>query len=280
MVYMIKRDSLYKKYSPCVISPLKKGENAWWFIFASDKLLVKLMEGSAEIPFVKSPEELNLSPIREQYLGTYDGVHCYSAEVSEEMPASADCSFNELRSLFGLMADDLFLLAGRAKQIVSWDQSHQYCGSCGSLTETKSDERAKLCPICGSVSYPRISPAVIVAVTKGRQILLAHAKHFRGNMYSIIAGFLEPGETLEECVERELMEEVGIKVKNIKYFGSQPWPFPNSLMIGFTAEYDRGEIKVDGVEIGDANWFEKGNLPEIPSKMSIARKLIDWFISV
>jgi NAD+ diphosphatase len=139
-------------------------------------------------------------------------------------------------------------------------------------------ERAKRCPECGFISYPVICPAVITAIIKDRKILLAHNRSFKGNMYSLIAGFVEAGETLEECVKREIMEEVGLQVKNVKYLGSQPWPFPNSLMIGFTAEYESGEIAVDGVEISDAKWFDIDNLPELPSEISIARKIINWYI--
>lgn len=138
-------------------------------------------------------------------------------------------------------------------------------------------ERARVCPKCGFASFPRLSPAAITADIKDGRILLAHAKHFKEKTYSIIAGFVELGETLEECVKREVMEEVGIEDDNIRYFGSQPWPFPNSLMLGFTAEYKSGEITVDGVEIGEAGWFTPANLPEIPSNLSIARKLIDWY---
>ncbi|HEY5585326.1 MAG TPA: NAD(+) diphosphatase, partial [Ruminiclostridium sp.] len=166
----------------------------------------------------------------------------------------------------------------KAFQIVSWDQTNQFCGRCGSSTQPQPSERAKICPKCGFISYPRICPATITAIFKDDKILLAHAAAFKGNLYSLIAGFLEPGETLEECVKREIMEEVSLKVKNIKYFGSQPWPFPNSMMIGFTAEYESGEITVDGVEISEAGWFGVDNLPELPFEMSIARKIINSYI--
>lgn len=169
-------------------------------------------------------------------------------------------------------------MAGRALQIVSWDQTHQYCGKCGNKTETLKEERAKKCPICGFISYPRLSPAVIVAVVKDNKILLAHYAASRGSVHTIIAGFVEPGETLEECLKREIMEEVGISVKNIRYSGSQPWPFSNSLMIGFTAEYESGEISVDGKEISEAAWYGAHNLPELPHRMSIAREIIEWYV--
>ena len=158
-----------------------------------------------------------------------------------------------------------------------WNQNHQYCGKCGGLTRNRANERAKFCPKCGWINYPRLSPAIIVAVRKDHQILLAHSQRFSGKFYSVLAGFVEPGETLEACVEREVREEVGITLKNISYFGSQPWPFPDSLMIAFTAEYAGGDIKIDTSEITDAGWFSVDSLPPIPSKISIARRLIDWF---
>ena len=136
----------------------------------------------------------------------------------------------------------------------------------------------KSAPQCGLVNYPRLSPAVIVAVIKDHQILLATSPRFKAAFYSVLAGFVEPGETLEECVKREIREEVGLEVKNIRYFGSQPWPFPDSLMVGFTCEYAKGELTLDQNEILQAAWFEADKLPPIPGKISIARKLIDWFV--
>ena len=161
---------------------------------------------------------------------------------------------------------------------MDWDRDDQYCSRCGTKNERRSEERAKQCPACGSVSFPRISPAVIVLVERDGKALLARSGRFPEGLFSTIAGFVEPGETLEDAVRREVREETGIDVKNIRYFGSQPWPFPDSLMVGFTAEYAGGEITVDDNEILDARWFGAENLPEIPGKVSIARALIDWFL--
>ena len=152
-----------------------------------------------------------------------------------------------LRETFGQLEEELIWIAGRANQLVDWSRNHQFCGQCGHPTEDKSEERAKICPACGLVNYPRLSPAVIMAVVRGDRLLLASNKRFKSGFYSVLAGFVEPGETLEECVAREIKEEVGISVKNIRYFGSQPWPFPNSLMVGFLADYAGGEIKADPV---------------------------------
>jgi NAD+ diphosphatase len=270
------RESIYKRYIPAVTFESGDNDYSYWFVFCLTKLLIKPNEFS--IPYSRSLAELNLSPVRTQYLGTLQGHPCYSAEVSPDTIVPEGMSFKELRSLYGVLDEDIFLLAGRALQIVNWDQTHQYCGRCGHKTRALQGERAKKCPVCGFMSYPRLSPAVITAVFKDNKILLSHYAAFGGNMRTIIAGFVEPGETLEECIKREILEEVGIQVKNIKYFGSQPWPFPNSLMIGFTAEYESGEISVDRTEISEAGWYDVNSLPELPPKMSIAREIIDWFI--
>ena len=184
----------------------------------------------------------------------------------------------ELRPLFEFFSANTFMLIGRANHILYWNRLSRFCGKCVAATEMKTDERAKICPACGNTIYPRISPAVIVAIIKGKQILLAHARTFRENLHSVIAGFVEPGERLEDCIIREVFEEVGIKIRNIKYFGSQPWPFPDSLMIGYTAEYESGEIQADGVEITHADWYSYNDLPQIPTKDSIAGQMISWFV--
>lgn len=272
------RESIYKYYRPAVISPPQNDRQAYWFVFCLNKILVSVDADKIRIPYSKGLTELGLFPDRIQYLGVLHNDPCYSVEVAHETTASERMSFRDLRSLYGILDEDIYLLAGKALQIVSWDSTHLYCGRCGHKTEMLKGERAKKCPVCGSISYPRISPAAITAVFKDNKILLTHNVNFKANIHSLIAGFVEPGETLEECVHREILEEVGLKVKNLKYFGSQPWPFPNSLMIGFTADYESGEISVDGTEISEAAWFDANNLPELPGKMSIAREIIDWFV--
>ncbi|UCG11102.1 MAG: NAD(+) diphosphatase [Deltaproteobacteria bacterium] len=266
------------RFIPAVAPPSEEIRSAWWFVFRDDALLVKLSDETALIPCVADTAELDLRAVREQYLGTLDGRPCYSAQLPDDAVVPEGMTFRGLRSVFGLMEEDLFWIAGRAIQIVNWDQTHQYCGRCGSPTTTKSNERAKICPQCGLTSFPRISPAIIVAVLKENRILLARASHFPPGLYSVLAGFVEPGETFEDCVRRELMEEVGVEVRNISYFGSQPWPFPNSLMVAFTASYASGEVTVDKTEILDAGWFTAHDLPRIPDKISIARRMIDWFV--
>jgi len=168
-------------------------------------------------------------------------------------------------------------IAYAASQI-NWDIQTKFCGKCGSLNEPKSDEHAKICSCCRLVIYPRISPAIIVAIVKDGELLLAHNSSFPDGFYSVLAGFMNPGETFEDCVKREVIEEVGINLKKIRYFGNQPWPYPDSHMVAFTAEYESGEIMVDNNEILTASWFKPNDLPAIPGKNSISRGLIDWFV--
>lgn len=163
-------------------------------------------------------------------------------------------------------------------QILHWHKEHCFCGKCGTAMKNRKTELAKICPACEFVSFPRLSPAVIMSVTRGNQILLGRAPRFPPGMYSTLAGFVEPGETLEEAVKREVREEVNIRINNIQYVASQPWPFPHSIMIGFSASYVDGEIEIDNHELEDAKWFSVRNLPALPSKITIARLLIDNFI--
>jgi NAD+ diphosphatase len=261
-----------------IVPPEEQQEPAHWFVFKRDKLLVHQDSPTLRIPNAVKLSELGLTALREEYLGKLDGQHCYSAEISEEADAPEGMLFEGLRQVYGRLDEDLFWLAARAVQIVDWDRNHQYCSRCGSLLQAKTTERAKECPTCGLLYFPRLAPAIIVLVERGNQLLLARSRHFVSGMYSVIAGFVEPGETLEEAVVREVREEVGIVVRNIHYFGSQPWPFPHSLMIGFTATYAGGDISLTDSEIEDAGWFTSGNLPTLPGKISIARKLIEWFL--
>jgi NAD+ diphosphatase len=248
-----------------------------WFVIQGDKILARREAGAVQIPLVHDVSDLGLAAERAHYLGTIDGVPCRTAEVPLAAAAPAGWSFDGLRSFFGAISDVFFTVAARALEVGEWDRSHRFCGSCGTPTIVKADERARECPSCGSLSYPRISPAVIMAVTRGKKILLARARRFPPGFHSVLAGFVEPGETLEQCVSREVMEETGIALKNIRYFASQPWPFPHSLMIAFTAEHAGGEIRVDTSELVEADWYSADALPSIPDRMTVARRLIDWF---
>jgi len=248
-----------------------------WFVYQAEKLIVKVKGDSVSIPCKPDLQQFNNAPTHEQYIGSLDGRACFAAELPEDVAIPDGWEAKGLRELFSSLEEEFIWISGLANQLVDWNRSHQFCGRCATPNVDKDDERAKICPQCGLINYPRLSPAVIVAVRKGNQLLLAQNQRFRSGYYSVLAGFVEPGETLEDCVKREILEEVNIKVKNIRYFGSQPWPFPNSLMVGFTAEYAGGEIKANAAEIVDAHWFSADNLPLIPPKITIARWLIDWF---
>ncbi|MDD3654344.1 MAG: NAD(+) diphosphatase [Desulfotomaculaceae bacterium] len=253
-------------------------EKAYWFIFYKHKLLTLFVHDTITIPFTTDLAAISLKAVKKQYLGRLDNYPCYTVDISTEPNLPENMKFISLRQLFWGIEQKLFWLAGKASQIIHWDHTHQYCGRCGTPTNEKLYEYAKVCPNCGLDAYPRISPSIIVAVLKAGEILLVRSKHFKMPFYTVISGFVEPGETLEECLKREVKEEVGIGVKNITYFGSQPWPFPSSLMIGFIAEYEKGEISIDEEEIEEARWFTADSLPHLPDSISIARQLIDYFI--
>jgi NAD+ diphosphatase len=215
------------------------------------------------------------------FLGLLDGVPCFLEDVPDDASGVDDGIFIDLFSLFSQINETEWFIAGRAVQIADWSRSHQYCGRCGTKTVHNDIDRAMKCPSCGLLAFPRLAPATIMLITRneGREALLARGVRFRGPMYSALAGFVEPGESLEECVAREVKEEVGIDITNIRYVSSQPWPFPHSLMVGFRAEYAAGEIVCDPTEIIDAQWYTRDNLPPIPPGISIARKLIDAWLA-
>jgi len=273
----MKRESIYKRYKPAVTPKCASNIPAYWFIFNDFKLLIN-PKNELKLPFTDSLKELSILPLRTIYLGTLEDYPVYTMEVVEDTAAPEDMAFEDLKLLYDVLDEDIFLLAGRAIQLIIWDKNHQFCGKCGSFTETSAHEMAKICPNCSHMNFPRLSPAVITAIVKDGKLLMAKHSYGLKDRYSLVAGFVEPGETIEEAVKRETKEEVDIKVKNIKYFSSQSWPFPHSLMLGFTAEYESGEIQVDGKEILDAKWFSAEEIPPPPSKMSIASELIDWFI--
>lgn len=256
----------------------EENEPAYWFAFCGDKLLLELPSDSPRIPCMADLTLLQALPDKRLYLGRYHGMPCYAANVQCENTEKNNVELIPLRQAFGMIEEELFWLAARAYHLINWDRNSDFCGRCGAENLYKAGEHSKYCPKCGLSVYPRISPAVIVAVTDGDKLLLAQNVNNKNKFYSVLAGFVEPGESLEDCVRREIMEEAGIQVKNIRYFSSQPWPFPDSLMVGFTAEYGGGQLKLDPTELCDAGWYTADQLPQIPGKISISWKLIQWFI--
>jgi NAD+ diphosphatase len=249
-----------------------------WFAFRQRQLLVR--ESDCALPTAVSLEQAwGLSAVRVQALGHLDGTACLSAELPGDAEAPPGAVFLDLRQLFGRLSEALMAVAGRAVQIVEWERSHQFCGACASPTVRHDKARSRVCPRCKLEAYPRISPAIIVLVERGAEVLLARSPHFPPEFYSALAGFVDPGESAEQAVHREVHEETGILVKNVRYFGSQPWPFPNSLMLGFQADYAGGTLRPDPEEIEDANFFKADALPRtFPGKVSIGQWLLHDFL--
>ncbi len=211
------------------------------------------------------------------HIGRQNEVHFYAADATDDIELPAGFEFVGLRALHPSLGESLWYAAGRAVQLVEWARTHRFCGRCGAPTAPVPGERAMGCDACGLHQYPRLSPAVIMIVHRGDEMLLAQGARFGAKIYSALAGFVEPGESLEQAVRREVREEVGLTVGEIEYFGSQSWPFPNSLMIGFYACYESGDLHLDPAEIVDAQWFRGYDLPNVPGPTSIARQLIDNF---
>ncbi len=267
-----------KTFIPGAAAPDTWDGPAFWFAFRKRELLHYAAPANSPVPFFRNLREFSVVADKRIFIGWLDGSPCFALALPGDQAPPGGMVFSNLRAAFPLLGEQFFHIAGRAAQLLDWDRNHRYCGRCGAEMTSAADQHVKICPDCRLTCFPRLSPAIIVAITRGREILLARAPRFPEGMFSVLAGFVEPGETLEAAVQREVDEEVGIRVKNIRYFGSQPWPFPNSLMIGFTAEYESGELRIDREEIVEAGWFRAGTLPQIPPKASIARRLIDAFV--
>jgi NAD+ diphosphatase len=208
-------------------------------------------------------------------IGSFQGRPCISSALPRETEAPPGYVFKRLREMFGVLDDAGIAMAGRAFQLAEWARTHRYCGVCATPTRRLPDEFCLKCPNCGHSNYPRISPAMMVLIKKGDSILLARNANFAPGRFSALAGFVEAGESVEQTVHREVYEEVGLQVHDLRYFKSQSWPFPHSLMIAFTAEYLGGEIAVDGKEIVEARWYGPGDtLPDLPPLHSVAGYLI------
>ena len=247
------------------------------FAFQGDKLLVRLKPTAALPGLCEIAGNKGEPPLLYQVSQPGDRS-CSCVMLEKDFPLPEGMGLVSLRESWSLLGEELFFKAGRAFQLIGWHRETRFCGQCGNPMSDHETETAKICKTCGLTLYPPVSPAIIVAIERDGKLLLARSPHFPKGRFSVIAGFVEPGETLEQTVQREVFEEVGVRVRDIRYFGSQPWPFPHSLMVGFTAVWDSGEISVDAKEIEEAGWYAPDELPEMPPSISISRRLIDDFV--
>jgi NAD+ diphosphatase len=244
------------------------------FVFYRDRLLLR--EADLAFPGAAALGAIGVDTAAAHPVGLWGDRYCQVLSVDDERLPDQGHAYRGLRSLFGAVDDELLGLAGRAGQIAEWARTHRFCGACATPMALAGGERCFKCPACGMLAYPRISPAMMVLIRKGDAVLLAMHTASPSKRFSPLAGFLEAGESVEEAVHREVMEEVGLRVHNLRYFTSQSWPFPHSLMIAFTADYLDGEIRVDASEIAEARWFGPDDAwPEALSTVSIAALLVD-----
>ncbi|MBL8933647.1 MAG: NAD(+) diphosphatase [Archangium sp.] len=261
-------------FTPKVVVPVPLPASTRWFICRENEVLLKKGAPGVE----QLPSGPSFDAVEPQMVGELDGVPCVSVRFPDHEPTPDGFEFVGLRALWSRLDEQLFAIAGRANQLAHFASTHRFCGRCGAAMQPDGVERAFRCSACGLVNYPRIAPAIITLVRKGDTALLANSGRFPIPFFSTLAGFSEVGESLEETLVREVFEETGVHAGSVRYFGSQPWPFPNSLMIAFTAQWERGDIVVDGKEIKEARFFRADELPRIPPKLSIARRLIDAWV--
>lgn len=250
-------------------------EQFYWFVFHKQQLLIKKEGDSYSVPLSSEMPVPVLDGYLVQDAGIINGIKCRTYPAKDNYTETSNSS--DLRASYNILDEEFYGMAGKCYELVHWDIHSRFCPVCSAQT-VQFCKLGKKCPECGNEIFPSISPAIIVLIQKENSVLMVHARNFRGTFRGLIAGFAEPGESLEQCVEREVMEETGLKIKNIKYFGSQPWPYPSVMMIGFTAEYESGEIRLQDEELDFGKFFSIDNLPELPKKLSLGRKLIDWWI--
>jgi len=251
----------------------------FYFVFCKESLLLeKRLDGTFTIPLQEQPPieqkpwtvTLNISPL--------GGVPVKAYAIDLPISDSVRYELCPLRQSYYKLPEELYLKAGKCAELIYWDKNTRFCGVCGGQMHFHTDI-SKRCEHCGKEVWPSLATAIIVRITRGEdEVLMARGRNFRGDFYGLIAGFVETGETLEEAVSREVAEETGLRIKNIRYFGSQPWPYPSGLMVGFTAEYDGGDIHVQREELKNVAWFHRNHLPKLPEKLSIARRLVDDWI--
>lgn len=253
--------------------------NDRWLIFQNDQLLFIYHETTLQLPCTATIDDLTPYFLRYHSIGAFDNNVVFCAELQSTLPLTHSLVAVPLRKALDHLGDDWYNIATKAFTIINWDRNHKFCGRCGNPTKQNDLSFERSCSLCHLHFYPRISPSVIVLIHHHDQVLMARSYHFKPGIYGLIAGFVEAGENLEEAIHREVFEETQLRVKNLRYFGSQVWPFPDSLMAGFYAEYESGELNIDNDEIEAAGWYRFDNLPGRPSStISIASKMLDAFI--
>jgi NAD+ diphosphatase len=259
--------------------PPEQAQDALHIVFQSGELVTDMRAGD---PCLLADAQIRGDGwriVQQQFLGYWHDRPCYALEIDEvESLDPMRFKRGSLYQILGRVEENLFALAGRASQLLAWERDHRFCGRCGERMTIDAAERAMRCSPCSTVIYPRIAPCIIVLVTRGEELLLARNANFPRPMYSTLAGFIEAGESAEETLKREVREEVGVEVTNLRYFSSQSWPFPSQLMLGYFAEYAGGDIVCDPREIADAQWYHYSNLPMIPPVSSISGQLIQSYI--
>ncbi|OHB25522.1 MAG: hypothetical protein A2X84_10185 [Desulfuromonadaceae bacterium GWC2_58_13] len=246
------------------------GEGVWLLIRGSELLVRDLDLPSGCLP-------AGLSEEGSIYIGRWRAQPCRVLRVSRNLPVPEGLTAENLQSGEPLLSLDLLSLGALGAHVLHWENNSRCCSRCGGSMARLAGESGKKCLACGALHFPHIHPCVIVLVRRGNEVLLVRKAEWVKGRYGLVAGFLDRGECLEEAVTREVLEETGIRVRNIRYVGSQSWPFPSQLMAGFVADYDGGEIRVEEKELEDARWFAVTDLPVLPPKRSIARYLIDTF---
>lgn len=268
-----------QRFVPGFIAP-EDHDDACYVVFDEETRLLSTEVGWQ--PLQQSAWRFSgLIPEQQHFIGHYESRPCFAVQVRAPSDLLPGYRWSSVRSLIaaGAFGDAEFAMVGCGMQVFNWDRSHQYCGQCGSATVARHDERARRCLRCELDFYPKLSPCVIVLITRGDECLLARHARSRSNFYSPLAGFVEPGETAEGALHREVAEEVGLQVQHPRYFSSQSWPFPGQLMLGFHADYAGGDIVEDPVEIADARWWHYKDLPSIPSPSTLSGMLIRHFVN-
>lgn len=248
-----------------------------WCLFVNDRVIVVHRDGEVTLPDTNTVTSAGLHPAVALAIGNVGPVAYLTgtlASVDHHLPFET----LDLRRAYGLLSEQEYGIIGYASQIAYWDRTTRFCPACGATTERVINEWSKQCPTCSLRQYPRISPAIIVLVYRLGQVLLTRQPSWPPNRYSLIAGFVEAGESLEACLRREVAEEVGVRVDELRYLGSQPWPFPHQLMIGYVARYADGDLVIQADELDHAAWFDLDALPDLPPPMSIARRILDWHL--